>query len=209
VNYNGVTGVGRDVDATLARVRAWGVPARWILGSASLPDGYEAGLSERGLTMFDESPGMVARIDDLPAPALKGCTVEVARDEVQREAFFDVFRDAFGLDAGASQNVRAAHDWSCLTDPSRTYLLIRRRGEPVATGLLRWTGGDVAGVYGIAVRRAFQRQGLGALATLLTVREGARRGARIAILQATSDGFPVYARLGFHAICSFRSWRIT
>jgi predicted acetyltransferase len=57
------------------------------------------------------------------------------------------------------------------------------------------------------VRRRFQRRGLGKLATLMTVQEGARRGARIAILQATQEGFPVYEKLGFQTITSFRTWR--
>ena len=84
---------------------------------------------------------------------------------------------------------------------------MRRDGVPVATGLLHSTPG-VAGVYGIGVRRAFRRRGLGALATLLTVREGERRGASVAMLQATKDGFPVYAKLGFQTVCSFKSWQI-
>jgi GNAT superfamily N-acetyltransferase len=85
------------------------------------------------------------------------------------------------------------------------YLLVRIEGEAVATGLLRSAAG-AAGIYGIAVRKRFQRRGLGTLATLVTVQEGARRGATIAILQATREGFPVYERLGFQTITSFRSW---
>ena len=85
------------------------------------------------------------------------------------------------------------------------YLLVRIAGEAVATCLLR-TAAGAAGADGIAVRRRFQRRGLGRLATLVTVREGARRGASIATLQATREGFPVYERLGFQTITSFRSW---
>jgi hypothetical protein len=40
------------------------------------------------------------------------------------------------------------------------------------------------------------------------VRAGAERGATVAMLQATKDGFPVYERLGFRTICAFRSWQI-
>ena len=82
-----------------------------------------------------------------------------------------------------------------------------RGGFAVATALLHSPCG-VAGVYGIAVRRAYQRQGLGALATLVTVRAGAERGATVAMLQATKEGFPLYERLGFRTICAFRSWQI-
>ena len=72
---------------------------------------------------------------------------------------------------------------------------------------LWWRSGVPFVTYnGIAVRRRFQRRGLGTLATLVTVREGARRGASIATLQATRAGFPVYERLGFQTITSFRAW---
>ena len=67
---------------------------------------------------------------------------------------------------------------------------------------------ELAEELGITVRHAYPRQGLGALATLVTVRAGAERGAKMAMLQATQEGFPVYQRLGFRTICAFRSWQI-
>ena len=86
-------------------------------------------------------------------------------------------------------------------------MLLRTDGVVVATAMLHTSCG-VAGIYGIAVRRAYQRQGLGRLATLVTARAGAERGATMAMLQATKDGFPVYERLGFSTISAFRSWLI-
>lgn len=207
ITYNGVAGFGDNIDRTLARVRAWGLPARWSFSDASAPAGFEDQLAARGLELHDEWPGMVARIADLPVPRLEGATLEIVREDRQRTAFFDVFCDAFRLPDSAALEVRAAHEWLSINDPRRVLLLVTRDGEAVATGLLRGSPG-VAGIYGIAVKRAFQKQGLGALATLLTVREGARRGAHVAILQATKEGLPVYQRLGFEAISTFRSWRI-
>jgi GNAT superfamily N-acetyltransferase len=102
--------------------------------------------------------------------------------------------------------MRDAHAWPHMHNAGLLYLLVRIQGEAVATGLLRSAAG-AAGIYGITVRRGFQRQGLGTLATLVTVQEGARRGATIALLQATKEGFPIYAKLGFQTITSFRAWR--
>jgi ribosomal protein S18 acetylase RimI-like enzyme len=204
-SYNGAAGPADDVDAALAHVRSWGLSARWLVSSTA--ETFEAALIARGLTLLDEWPGMVALVEDLPQPKLDGITMEVVQDEGQAETWGEVFCDAFGMSPDAARFARAAHAWPCLHEPNRTYLILRREGEPVATGLLRSTPG-VAGVYGIAVRRAFQRRGLGALATLLTVREGARRGAQRVVLQATKEGFPVYEKLGFQTICSFKSWRV-
>jgi ribosomal protein S18 acetylase RimI-like enzyme len=207
INYNGVTGVGADVDATLARVRAWGVPARWVVSSVNTPEAFEAELAGHGLTVHEDAPGMVARVEDLAEPRLGEATIEVVQSVAQSDEWVDVLRDGFGLAPETAACVRSAHGWPHMHNAGLLYLLVRLDGLGVATGLLRSATG-VAGVYGIAVRRAFQRRGLGSLATLATVREGARGGARVAILQATQEGLPVYEKLGFQTLTTFRSWRI-
>ena len=209
INYNGVVGVGDEIDATLTRVRAWGVPARWTVSSTSASGDFESTLEARGLELYEEAPGMAARIADLPEPQLGSSTLEIVRDRAGSDQWADVLRDAFALPPeSARQSVQEAHAWPHMHNAGMMYLIVRVEGEAVATGLVRFASG-VAGVYGITVRRAFQRRGLGSLATLLTVREGARRGARVAILQATKEGFPVYEKLGFRTLTSFRSWRIS
>ena len=207
VTYNGIAGVTADIDATLARVRGWDVPARWTLSSASTPAGYEVALDARGLALYDEWPGMVARIEDLPDPEMGAATIEVVRTAAASNEFSDVMCDAFGVPAETAGFIRSAHSWPHMHQAGLEYLLLRIGGEAVATGLLRSAAG-AAGIYAITVRRRFQRRGLGTLATLVTAREGARRGAAIAILQATQEGFPLYKQLGFQAITSFRSWRL-
>ena len=206
VTYNGVAGLAADLDATSARLRSWGLPARWTVSSASTSEWYEAALKKRGLRLYDEWPGMVARIEDLPEPDLGEATIEVVRTAAQSEEWTDVMCDAFGVPAETAGFMREAHAWPHMHEAGLLYLLVRLAGEAVATGLLRSAAG-AAGIYGITVRRRFQRSGLGTLATLVTVQEGARHGATVAILQATKEGFPVYAKLGFQAITSFRAWR--
>jgi hypothetical protein len=206
VTYNGIAGVAANVDATLARLRRWGLPTRWTVSSASTPEWYEAALGAHGLTLYDEWPGMVARIEDLPKPELGDTTIEVVRTAAGSEEWTDVMCDAFGVPADTAGFMREAHAWPHMHNAGLLYLLVRSAGKAVATGLLRSAAG-VAGIYGITVRRGFQRRGLGTLATLVTVQEGARRGATIAILQATREGFPVYEKLGFEPITSFRAWR--
>ena len=205
-NYNGVLGAGCDVDDMLARVRSWGLPARWLISTASagtIEDSFRA----RGLLMTDEYPAMVAPVAELPAPDLNGITVETAATASQYREWSDVICDGFGIRGESAAGVATAHEWPCRHERDRIYMLLRRDGTVVATALLHTCCG-VAGIYGIAVRRAYQRQGLGRLATLVTARAGAERGATIAMLQATKDGFPVYERLGFRTIFAFRSWQI-
>jgi hypothetical protein len=206
ITYNGVAGVAANLDATLARLRGWGLPARWTVSSASTPEWYEAALKERGLTLYDEWPGMVARIDGLPEPNVRDATIEIVETAAGSEEWADVMGDAFRLPPESVGFMREAHAWPHMHKAGLLYLLLRIGRQAVATGLLRSAAG-VAGIYGITVRREFQRRGLGTLATLMTVQEGARRGASIAILQATQEGFPVYEKLGFRTLTSFRTWR--
>jgi hypothetical protein len=206
-NYNGLLGNAVDVQSMLDRARSWNLPARWIINAGNAADGLERALEAAGCSLMEEAPGMIARIDELPAPRVADVTVDVVRDHAAFDEWADVFCDAFGVPENAAPHVRTAHSWPCLHNENRTYLLMRRGPDAVATGLLHSRAG-VAGVYGIGVRRACQKQGLGALATLLTVREGGRRGAQVALLQASAQGFPVYAKLGFRTITSFRSWQI-
>jgi GNAT superfamily N-acetyltransferase len=205
-NYNGVLGAECDVDAMLARIRSWGLPARWLISTGS-DVAIEATFRERGLVPGDEYPAMIADIAHLPAPSLDGVTVETVDRASQRAEWLEVLNDGFGLSGDDAAQVTTAHGWAIHHERDRLYLLLRRDGVAVAPAMLHMPYG-VAGGYGVAVRRAYQRQGLGALATLATVRAGAERGATVAMLQATRDGFPVYERLGFRTICAFRSWRI-
>ena len=114
--------------------------------------------------------------------------------------------DAFDVPPESAGFMRDAPAWPHMHTAGLLYLLLRIQGEAVATGLLRSAAG-AAGIYGITVRPGLRKRGLGTLATLMTVQEGARRGATIALLQATKEGFPVYAKLGFQTITSFRVWR--
>jgi hypothetical protein len=74
-SYNGVLGAECDVDAMLARVRAWQLPVRWLIGTGSA-GGIETEFRERGMVLSDEYPAMVAAIADLPEPEMDGVSVE-------------------------------------------------------------------------------------------------------------------------------------
>ena len=201
VNYNGVVGAGCDVRDMLARVRAWNVPARWIVSSASAD-----GIGSHVQGVRPDAGGRGARhggSDCRPAETAFGGTR--GRGGHRRPAVAGMGRRASGMrlayrrrSPGLSATRTSGR--ACSKKAARISCM-RHRGAAVATGLLHSALG-IAGVYAIGVRRACRRRGWGALATLLTVREGERRGATEAVLQATSEGFPVYAKLGFQTLCT-------
>jgi hypothetical protein len=206
-SYNGVLGAGCDVDQMLARVRSWRLPVRWLIGTGSAGS-IEHAFRERGLVLSDEYPAMVAPIADLPEPDMHGVTVEAVETDVQHREWDDVFADAFGFAGDVAEQVSVVTAWP---EPARTRPLLH---APATKGRGRWRRPSCIPP---AVSPALRDHGAAQLPPpgardrsprSATVRAGAERGATMAMLQATTEGYPVYERLGFRTICAFRSWQI-
>ncbi|GII56833.1 hypothetical protein Pth03_52220 [Planotetraspora thailandica] len=83
--------------------------------------------------------------------------------------------------------------------PGAAGYLVEVDGEPVATGFgLRV--GDYLGIYNIATPPAHRRRGYGRAATEAVMRDGFADGVRVAFLQASTDGLPLYELLGFRTV---------
>src|SRR5205085_8741874 len=81
-------------------------------------------------------------------------------------------------------------------------------GEPVTTGL-GYTFGDSVGIFNIATPTAHRGLGYGSAVTMRAVHDGFQNGARWAWLQSSPLGGPVYEKLGFKTVESWRCWVAT
>lgn len=77
--------------------------------------------------------------------------------------------------------------------------------EPVTTGFAI-TFADFVGIFNIATPPLHRRHGYGAAVTARAVRDGLRDGASWAWLQSSPAGYPIYERLGFRTVESWRCW---
>jgi len=150
-------------------------------------------LCQRGYERREETPGMIlAPLHESPRPPAR---LEIRRVEGPEDlaAFQRIAFEAFGLPAelGAAYLTE-----QLLALPQVCGYLGCDDGEPVATSLL-FTTGDVAGIYWVATASEQRGRGFGEALTWAAVRGGRARGARLASLQASALGEPVYARMGF------------
>jgi ribosomal protein S18 acetylase RimI-like enzyme len=90
-------------------------------------------------------------------------------------------------------------------DPGVALFVGYTDGRPVATSRLVCLG-TVAEITGVRVMPEHRRRGYGTALTWAAVREGAARGCATTILTATAMGYPLYVRMGFLPVCTYRTY---
>ena len=162
----------------------------------------ELELTPPGLAHVSDQGVMLLRLAELrAAPPLdqivvtdRGPAADVAR--VQSEAFGDPYDVTFafveptlGPGAAPPQQTLTAYDGD----------------EPVGCGTVAFLDG-VAGIYGVGVRDAWRRRGIGAALTAMCLQRAAAAGCDLAYLNPSDLGRGVYAALGFVDALPMRVW---
>jgi ribosomal protein S18 acetylase RimI-like enzyme len=86
--------------------------------------------------------------------------------------------------------------------PGGVPYLAREDGQVVAVGFGVF-GDRIAGVFNIATVPAYRGRGYGRAITSRIVADGIDRGADLAYLQSSEDGYPLYQSMGFRTV---ESW---
>jgi GNAT superfamily N-acetyltransferase len=187
---------GEVVDEALAHFRA-----RRISTLSWWAPGADAGrlLASRGLTFDEGGTGMAADLGGLPesVPTRAGLVIVPVEDRASLWPWVRVMRVGFETPEQAEPDLVRVFAATLSVPQMRTYLALRD-GRPVATSQLLMAAG-VAGVYNVTCLPDARGQGIGAAVTLAALLEARQRGYRMAILQASDLGSPVYRRLGFAA----------
>jgi ribosomal protein S18 acetylase RimI-like enzyme len=193
-----------EIEASIARFRAHGVPGSWHLGPSARPaDLFDRLMAHSFTGGPGGEPGMAADLGALPeglSPP-EGLVVERVRDADALARWAHVLSLGFGEGEKEAFWVRDTYARIGLGDevPWRHYLG-RLHGEPVATASLFLAVG-VAGVYFVSTAPEHRRQGIGAAITSAAMHAARDEGYHTAVLGASAMGYRLYQRLGFREYC--------
>lgn len=187
-------------DAVLARARRFFAPRRRgfsVVARAHLDGDLETACTAAGLATFGAAPGMVLTrrlADAVPPPGVRLRRVATAADAAAYAAVMDEAYQSLGMPPGVAAVQVGRLD--ALAAPHIVAVLAEVDGAPVAGAVTIVTHG-VAGVYWVGTRAAARGRGLAELCTRAAGNAGFELGARVAALQASPMGEPIYRRMGY------------
>lgn len=164
------------------------LPPLLKFGPNSEPKDLRTHLVKNGFVAMDHNPpGMAIRLDG--AGEERPCPVDlrierVGDDEGLREwlSFFPLFEfNMFKV---------------LMESPEVRLYLGRIDGEAIGTSMMFLSSG-VAGLYQVEVSPEHRRRRIGTAMTLAPMEDARQLGYRIAVLQASKMGAPVYRKIGF------------
>jgi len=193
----------RRIGEILADIDAARTATVWWHAPHHRPDDLPGRLERFGFEAVADTAAMALDLVALPAtfelPA--GLVIEPVRNEADARDFVTVIMTERPEGAPPSQSgaagLRIRHITSRLAlDRAPMRFVGRADGVAVATSRLSVVGG-AAGLYGVVTRPDARGRGYGRAMTLAALDAGRRLGLRVATLQATDMGLPIYRRLGF------------
>lgn len=189
------------IAASIARMRAHGVPGSWHLGPGMTPADLGQRLVDHGFDYAGDDIGMAADLGALQQPSMPaGLAIGRVSMPEQLSIWVETLGKGFGEGPAEADWVGGTYARLGLENPAWRHYLGRLDGVPVATATL-FLGAGVAGIYFVFTQPQARGRGIGAAITIAPLLEARTLGYRIGVLGASTMGEPVYRRLGFREYC--------
>ncbi|GIG02900.1 acetyltransferase [Catellatospora citrea] len=201
---NGVLRVrNQPLDAAIkdAKRRLDGTQWLWWVGADS-DHGTAEGLLAHGAQQVADLPVMAIDITTFTDPVTPAdLKIRTVGGRAEMEEYVQAYAEPLGFDPDDLKPVVERElDFGYL-DVVRLAGIVD--GGTVATCALS-LGTDVAGIFCVATAPEYRRRGIATALTLEALRIARQSGRTVATLQASSDGEPVYRRLGFETVSRYR-----
>jgi ribosomal protein S18 acetylase RimI-like enzyme len=121
-----------------------------------------------------------------------------ARDARDIQEINRILNITFGMPMDSVRTFRLER----FLDNDDVKMFIGRVGGKAVTTATSVVIGETAGIFQVGTLEQHRGKGLGEVMTAQSVRAAADAGARIAFLQASNSGFPIYKRMGFQTVTS-------
>jgi hypothetical protein len=161
-----------------------------------------------GLVSMGEGPPQMVLDHGLPdAVAREGVQLRPVVDDETRRDYLAVLADSFTTTQGTPAEVLEGNfgHVDALHGPNVRAVVASLDGEPAAGAFVLVSHG-VAGVQYVGTVERARGRGLGELVTRWVSNAGFDLGARIAALQASEMGEPVYRRMGYQTVSRYSFW---
>ena len=153
------------------------------------------GLIETGITPFM----ILDPIEDsswrLPPVELE---VTRARDARDVDEMNEILHETFGMPMDSVLTFRLER----FLDNDDVKMFVGRVDGKAVTTATSVVIGEAAGIFQVGTLEPHRGKGFGEVMTAESIKAAADAGARIAFLQASGSGFPIYKRMGFQTVTS-------
>ena len=202
--YQGVTNFSaapevwdEKIEEIISWFRERKLPFMWVQTPDQHPS-LEGRLLEHGLHP-GVARGMAVDLNLLPQKHENPEGLEIRRvltaDEVEK--FFDIWCTAYPMPNPLAETFcKATKTIDYITGDNANYFLGYLDGEPVSTSVIFLSGG-VAGLWWVTTMPEARGKGIGTAMTVQPLLMAREKGYRMATLQATDMGRPLYTKLGF------------
>jgi N-acetylglutamate synthase len=147
-------------------------------------------------------PGMALAPIPTSVPAPADLVIERAVDEAGLERHIQALFNGYGIPDTFARPIMTS---AMLANESLAIYTGLLESAPVVSGFGVRTGTTI-GIYNIATVPAARRRGFGEAMTARIAADGAANGCDLAILQASTMGFPIYSRMGYRTVVEYDSY---